>query len=157
MTNGGHYQFINEGQIVLDTKTQLLWMRCSLGMKWNGIDCIGMAKTYNWPDPEKNYNIEFSGYSNWRLPTKEELQTLVMCSSADPAIFPNNGDSCNGDYTKPTIFTLAFPDTVMDKYWTKDAWEGNYTYGNYVDFSRGYKDFESSKAKHYVRLVHTVM
>ncbi|MDO8827835.1 hypothetical protein, partial [Methylophaga sp.] len=34
---------------ITDTKTNLIWQRCSLGQTWTGETCAGYAEGYNWP------------------------------------------------------------------------------------------------------------
>ncbi|MCI5157265.1 MAG: DUF1566 domain-containing protein, partial [Candidatus Electrothrix sp. AUS1_2] len=78
------------------------WQRCDDG------------KTYLWQEA-KDYcdNLVLGGYSDWRLPTKDELKSLVVCTNgtptplADPPDEPygcgsNNGGN-DGSYDVPTI------------------------------------------------------
>jgi hypothetical protein len=74
------------GAEVLDKETGLTWQRCSLGQKWQeGQGCVGTVQELNWRDAAKQAR------SGWRLPTREELETLVSkaCSpSINPDAFP---------------------------------------------------------------------
>lgn len=69
-----------------DPKTGLIWMRCSIGQKWNGNTCTGKAIKLTWSDAREythkfiNGKQRFGGYSNWRLPTIAELATIRYCS-----------------------------------------------------------------------------
>jgi hypothetical protein len=76
-----------KGAEVLDKETGLTWQRCSLGQTWQeGQGCAGSVQELNWRDAVKQ------GRSGWRLPTREELETLVSkaCSpSISPEAFPN--------------------------------------------------------------------
>lgn len=51
---------------VLDIKNNLIWIQSSLDQKMTWIDAIDYAK-----------NLNFAGYQDWRLPTKEELQEFA--------------------------------------------------------------------------------
>lgn len=68
-----------------DAKTGLMWDRCSIGQSWNGTTCTGQAIELNWQDA-KDYVKKFSnqqakgGYSDWRLPTMQELSSIRYCS-----------------------------------------------------------------------------
>ena len=63
------------------------------------------------------------GYTDWRLPTKEELYGIVV-----------SGPS-------PTINTTWFPNTQAYFYWTSSPYVGNFTYAYYADFNFGYTSF----------------
>ena len=67
------------------------------------------------------------GYTNWRMPTKEELQGIVV----------------SGNY--PTIDTTWFPNTRAYYYWTSSPSVGysNYAWG--VDFSVGVVDYHGNR------------
>ncbi|OPH38006.1 DUF1566 domain-containing protein [Moraxella equi] len=68
-----------------DPKTGLYWDRCSVGQTWNGTTCTGTPIELNWQDA-KDYVKKFTneqakgGYTNWRLPTIQELSTIRYCS-----------------------------------------------------------------------------
>ncbi len=47
-----HYKDLGDGT-VLDTQTNLQWMRCALGQTWNGQTCVGEANEFNWNDAKK--------------------------------------------------------------------------------------------------------
>jgi hypothetical protein len=141
----------------LDTKTGLLWMRCLVGRTWNGNTCMGEAKKFNWEEARQQTAV-FAGYSDWRIPTIEELRTLVYCSNGEPDYFnngkpdfeeynapdrPNNFDwGCRGkpgeDHEKPTIVLAVFPNTPSSVVWScspyasslGDAWHVNFGSGD---------------------------
>lgn len=68
-----------------DAKTGLMWDRCSIGQSWDGTTCTGQAMKLNWQDA-KDYVKKFTnqqakgGYSDWRLPTIQELSSIRYCS-----------------------------------------------------------------------------
>nr|MBJ6958372.1 DUF1566 domain-containing protein [Vibrio cholerae] len=45
----GRYRDNGNGTIT-DSKTNLTWMRCSLGQQWTGSTCAGVAMEMNWND-----------------------------------------------------------------------------------------------------------
>ena len=139
-----------------DLETGLIWMRCSVGQEWNGKTCTGEAKAFNWEEA-KAIRLEFAGYTDWRLPSIEELRTLVYCSNGKPAYF-NDGKpgrkeweaqggtsgfdwGCKGeqgkDYEEPTIVQAVFPNTRSWWVWsgspcanTSSAWFVPFSYGS---------------------------
>ena len=86
---------------VTDTKTRLTWRHCVLGMAWNGKSCEGTSATYDYAgaqDAIAEMNAAKEGHrANWRLPTADELATLVESRCFKPAInlnvFPYSPES----------------------------------------------------------------
>ncbi len=72
---------------VTHKKTTLTWKRCSEGQTWSGSTCTGTAATYSW-DQATALTSGYAGKSDWRLPTLNELLTLVEWSTVSPAINP---------------------------------------------------------------------
>ncbi len=63
-----------------DPKTDLIWMRCSLGQVWSGTQCEGEPVNYTWLNAVlyvKDLNL--LGHNDWRIPTKEEFVTIFNC------------------------------------------------------------------------------
>lgn len=85
---------IHEDGTVTHNTTGLMWMRCSLGQKWDGKTCSGTPTDYTWKDAlQAAKSFEFAGYQDWRLPSKNELASIVEEKCHSPAIngtiFPN--------------------------------------------------------------------
>jgi uncharacterized protein (TIGR02145 family) len=135
--------------IVEDSSTGLQWMRCSQGQRWNGATCAGEAEEYTW------YEAQRIAPAGWRLPTKDELASLVYCSSGKPAYWKKTASgTCEGAYEKPTIWSAAFPNTPASLFWSSSPIAGSPGGAWYVNFGDGYvygygyKDYAL-----YVRLV----
>ena len=91
-------RYVVQGGEVYDKKTDLTWARCSVGQHWKeGIGCAGIVKTMTWDEAQRQ------GGGVWRVPTKDELLTLVATACKNPSI--------NED---------VFPDMDLEKpwYWT---------------------------------------
>ncbi|MBK8754665.1 MAG: DUF1566 domain-containing protein [Candidatus Competibacteraceae bacterium] len=125
-----------------DNRTGLRWMRFSLGQVWKGDHCVGHAQQFTWEEALKaartlNRQGGYAGYRDWRVPKREELLTLVYCSSGLPKVWNDTGDPCEGDYQRPTIHSTTFPNTPDNWYWTAStaanppdsAWLVLFTYG----------------------------
>lgn len=90
-------RFIPNGAEVKDTRTGLVWARCSVGQSWNGAACIGSISRMS----HEQALVHAKGQTGWRLPDVKELSSLV-------------DRGCK----KPSIDTTAFPGTPDTWYWT---------------------------------------
>ena len=138
----GRYRDNTDGTVT-DVQTGLQWMRFSLGQKWQGGTCLGGAIIYNWQHALNtaellNRQSGYASYRDWRLPTREELQTLIYCSSGLPKTWNNTGRKCEGDYERPTIYQPAFPNTPDFWYWSSSTYAVNPAIAWGVNFYNGY-------------------
>lgn len=144
-----------------DPKTNLVWMRCSLGQTWDGNTCTGVAIKYTL---EQAKDVA-SGYTNWVVPDIEELSTIFYCSTGfekAETISTKAGDTktvsskCAGsNYVSPTINKTIFPNTENGRYWSSSIYTPlwDYNWYSYVDFSDGTININQSYQSFYVRLV----
>ena len=75
----------NDGTIT-DTKTGLMWQKCSMGQTYNPSTngCEGSEMKYKWQQAlEVCEKFNFAGYDDWRLPNRNELQSIVDYSKID--------------------------------------------------------------------------
>ena len=91
---------VNANGTVTQTTTGLMWKQCNEGL--SGANCATGTVTYlTWSDALlAARNSTFAGYTDWRLPNKQELESLV-------------DDSCFA-----AINDTVFPNTVADWTWT---------------------------------------
>ncbi len=156
---GGRYRDNNDGTVT-DVKTDLQWMRCSLGQEWKNGTCVGDVAKYTWDDTHKaveslNRSGGYAGYRNWRLPTIDELKSLVYCSSGKPTTWNDTGKRCEGNYARPTVDSGAFPNTPSSWFWSGSP-DTNYSnVAWYVNFNDGYADGSYRGSNFHVRLVRT--
>ena len=82
----------NKDGTVVHKKTVLMWQRCSVGQTWTGSTCTGNATTMHHLEATQQKS-NFSSYSDWRLPTINELSSIVeyknYSASINKSIFPN--------------------------------------------------------------------
>ena len=117
-------QFFGSDHTVKDVTTGVTWLRCSVGQAWDpSLDtCTGQIVKLNHEEiaialaAAKN---QLGG--NWRLPTRDELMSLVC-------------DDC----LPPKVNSKYFPNLSAEAYWTSDKnWLNPRTYWT-VNFMTGH-------------------
>lgn len=114
--------FLVQDHIVLDLRSGVEWLRCSVGQVYNEGRCEGEIVKLQHEEIEqaiKLANKELGG--RWRLPTKAELE-LLICAECQP----------------PRIEKGIFPQTASEPYWTgqknwispKNYWSVNFMTGH---------------------------
>lgn len=102
--------FDNGDGTVTDTVTNLIWDRCSQGQ--SGANCAtGSATIMIWAAAltaaVTANTANYKGYSDWRVPSKNELESLVDITKA----------------TNPVIDLAAFPATPTSSfYWSSTTY-----------------------------------
>jgi len=126
----------NGNGTVTHALTGLMWKQCAQGQ--SGAACVtGAATTMTWSaalTAAKNEN--FAGHSDWRLPNKKELESIV--------------ESCG---ISPAINQILFPATPALRFWSASSYVLDPTGAWIVAFidGDGYPDPKSSSYN--VRLV----
>ncbi|GEM_PF-4430843 len=147
------YQVIGDGSIVRDLETGLEWQRCIVGWYWDGSTCkdnTAISDTYTYAEA-----IELTATGGFRIPTIDQLKTLVYCSSGTPITIGMEADytDCSGTYDKPTIVAWAFPNMPSSWFWSGSP---NASYAGYawnVNFYDGIANNNNRLNDGHVRLV----
>jgi hypothetical protein len=133
-------QFTQNGDgTVTDKKTNLTWMRCSLGQTWDAGDssCTDTAITYNWQEAlTAASGTDFAEKGDWRLPNIKELTSITE-------------QACYS----PRINEIIFPNTLSDVYWSNSQTSFNPDGVWTVNFNIGYGSGSNKSLDRYVRLV----
>lgn len=115
---------VDNGDGTITDVTSLMWMKCSLGQNLTDPSCAGGATDYTWSNAfPACENLNFAGYTDWRLPTRDELNSLITCANGNSRPPADNISKC---YQLPTgnvnINTTYFPNTpagfFTSIYWT---------------------------------------
>jgi hypothetical protein len=151
-----------------DPKTNLVWMRCSLGQTWDGKTCTGEAQIYKWQaalDAATAFNNGgLGGYTDWVVPHIEDISTLRYCSTGfkSKETIPTKAggaktidDICQGDnYQRPTINHTIFPNTKDSGYWSSSSLANLSGFAWFVYFYNGGGSYYNGQGyNYYERLV----
>ena len=148
----GRFQ-VKQG-IATDSATGLIWMRCLLGMEWDGENCVGNAISYNWEQAlQKPKGFSYAGYNDWRLPTLDELETLIDDNVGNP--------HTNTPFIKRLVFPRSICNDNTSCYsWSSSPYEYAFARHGYithqarvVDFYHGYIPHDRKSRYYAVRLV----
>lgn len=150
--NGTNQSGINRGYTdngngtVTDHATGLVWQKCTKGSN-TATDCSGVitGDTSNWADAGTYCsNLDLGGLTNWRLPSRQELETILDFSRSNPAVdtavFP--ATFAGGFYWSSTTFP---PNTNI-------AWGIIFDVGNIFDIFKtitGYVRCVSGSSKEF--------
>jgi len=106
--------------------------------KADGGRCKGgiACDTYSYVQEMNRKN--YCGHSDWRLPTREQMQTLVN--------FENAGN-------KSKIDNKYFPETIPSWYWTSTENNNRHDYAWYVLFRNGHALSDLKERPKHIRLV----
>jgi len=120
------------GEIVaIDNVTGLIWAPDGDQAGCNFAGQTDWNSAIDWAN-----NLTFAGYSDWRLPNRRELESLVDSSIFNPAINPT-----------------YFPNTRADFYWSGSTYAGDTASAWVVNFTDGYMAIGGKAITFYVRAV----
>lgn len=126
---------VNANGTVVHAATGLMWKECNEGL--SGDVCgTGAATHLTWADALTAAKISsFAGYTDWRLPNKQELESVV-------------DDTC----WSPSINSTVFPGTNTGETWTSTTMGGAYAWLVYFGAGDSIGSYETF-GYHVVRLV----
>lgn len=129
------YTYSTSGDEVTDSKTGLVWRRCSEGQSWSGSTCTGTAATYTHEQALVHAKAQM-GTAGWRLPNVKELTSIVDSTRLSPA-----------------IDLAAFPATPSAYYWSSTSYAGLSSSAWDIGFDNGVVNGHYRGNSYHVRLV----
>ena len=118
-TPSTEFTLLEAGAVVRHERTTLEWQRCALGQRWDAAanGCAGRPASHTWTKTAKLAAKQSDG---WRLPSGEELLTIVeRCHDGpaiNPQVFPN---------TPSALFWSASVDTGgLERAWSVSFFSG---------------------------------
>ena len=126
-----------DGQEATDARSKLVWRRCVEGMRWNGSTCTGSAGSFTWAEAMALARAAAAQGAAWRLPSVQELSSLVDDGRVNPA-----------------IDAARFPATPALWFWTATPDANDAAYVWFVNFGTGYTGHHGFRSdRHALRLV----
>lgn len=117
-------RFVDHGDgTVSDRLSKLMWMRCSVGQRWQPDRCAGAAGAVTWREAQQHadeVNLDAVAlHSDWRLPSLRELASITarecLRVRTNPAVFPATAPAAYwsttaraGEAGTPRVFALDF-------------------------------------------------
>ena len=108
-------RFVFSRKTVEDKRTGLIWKRDAILGKLDWVGAADLVKGLN----EK----EYAGFKDWRLPSREELDTLVTY-----AIRADHTGGCDASSPYQLFNQLGFNDAQPYWYWTSSPYENSTSY-----------------------------
>lgn len=109
--------FIDHGNgTVSDKRTGLMWKKCLEGQDL--VRCFGQPVLMPWEEAATHAQLasadQFAGFADWRLPSMDELDTIVDRNCQEPAanlqVFPRMPAAglWSGNQTDPVAWSMDF-------------------------------------------------
>ncbi|MCX6355770.1 MAG: DUF1566 domain-containing protein [Candidatus Aureabacteria bacterium] len=125
------YAWDSSTDTVMDNVTGLIWPSSGTGAGCNSNGQLVWSSAIVWAE-----GLNFAGSTDWRLPNKTELQTLLVLDGGAPRI--------NKTY---------FPDTTTSGYWSSTTEPNRTTYALSPNFYLGFVGSIEKTRSYYVRAV----
>ena len=99
---------VNGDGTVTDPYTGLMWQQCTYGQTWNGGKCVELSESLTWQQAfdtvEILNNSNYLDYNDWRMPTRNELQSILEYLYNDQEVFRDSA----GQYWTSTSLAPGF-------------------------------------------------
>jgi len=127
--NPNSMNFIKKGDVVIDKDRKLMWQD----------DKAVINNKMNWQQARKYCkNLNLAGFSDWRLPTIQELNTIIDLDRYNPAI------------------AKEFKNVKSERYWTNTSYAYNSDAAWRLNFKDGLDNGYNKYNSDYVRCVRKI-
>lgn len=124
-------KFIIQDDIATHIETDLMWLRFAHGQQWKNGTVEGYIEDVNWHETieiseEFNKKGGCGGFTDWRVPNKLELKTLIDKVNGEPGnyidadVFPENRwgfwSSSSGTKDRSSAWSVDFYDGTSNFY-----------------------------------------
>jgi len=104
LSGSANAQFFDEGHMVKDVRNNIIWLKCTVGQRWDNEEksCLGSIVKLNQSEIKeaiRQASEQLGG--KWRLPTLQELES-ILCKECAP----------------PKVREKYFPNLSREAYWT---------------------------------------
>jgi hypothetical protein len=135
-------KFTVQDGIAEDTETGLMWLRFAHGQTWQHGVVVAEAEKVNWNkafEIAKQLNLQggYAGNSDWRLPTADELKSLIDKVKGNP-----------GNFIDLDVFPKNAP-----WFWSSSSYAGSSFNACFVDFTNGFGNCVSKSSSGAIRFV----
>jgi hypothetical protein len=135
----GPSPFTPNGQEILDIRTNLIWTRCPIGMKWVHGMCVEHVQRFLYSEAVSfAKQTQAATHAGWRLPTRDEFKSLVSADGTqllDQDSFDGLTDNeCN--YWSSTPFKALDGSNTSMYYMGDFAFDGTTSPRKYEDIGR---------------------
>jgi hypothetical protein len=147
--NGLARSFTDNGDgTITDNNSGLMWEKLSDDDSIHDKDT-----TYTWANAFASKvatlnGASFAGYSDWRMPSTAELETLKNFGAVSPAVYPAFNTGCMATCTVTTCSC-----TQSAYYWSSTTYQNGPSYAWSVSFADGFTFATGKTSTYYARAV----
>ena len=141
---------------VTDMNSKLMWMRCSMGQRWQSGNCAGAAGVLSLAESKlhaEQVNLDGDDfYNDWRVPSLRELATIT-----ERECFETRTEPRIGLRMQPRTDSAVFPGTAPAAYWSATPRPGEAAGTRFLAMGFGAEGVFAARQdeRHHVRLVRT--
>lgn len=117
-SNGAAPRFRVTAGEALDTRTGLIWQRCSLGTSWKGAGCAGEIAYVGLDEAIAAVS------DGWRVPSGPELESIVQLGCGSPVVDQSVFPDIRPDVEGRAKYWTTNPVGTLDLYWNFDFVDG---------------------------------
>jgi len=149
---GATHSFVDNGDgTITDEVTGLMWEKHSDDDSIHDYDTTyTVAEAVNVHIATLNSQA-FAAHNDWRVPNRNELNTLINFGTIGPAAYPQFTSGCD---TGCTVTECNC--TAVSLYWTSTSYQNDPSYRWYVNFSLGDFAVQQNTERARVRAVRTI-